>query len=566
MKSPIIRISAFLFVIIASFGAATFISALETTSTTTVTTTASATSTTATTSFCVAINRTLRLGMRGNDVLALQTALSADPDLYTGPLTGYFGIMTKQAVVKLQKKYNITNDPTGLGIVGPRTRAFLRSGCGPTTGGNESSDHPGSIGGDRDEHGCLTPAGYSWDATSQSCKRPWEKDNNNEPRATTTVADPGSNPQCKAWYDGCNNCSRQTPGAPAMCTMRACIWNNQAEARCTEYFASSTTTSLNVSLSGPSTLLVNQMGTWMLKLSGKWIRPTYAVSWGVATTTDAEAGIWDLANNGQSIIGNLALLLHTYKKAGTYTITATVTDEGSTSAIKPQQQVSTTVSITDLLGTTTDPIMCTQQAIQCPTGFHRQIGPGCAQSCIADATSTDPIICPAYVIQCPAGFHRQTGPGCAQSCVADTPSTTGGNSSTSSCQIRNSIAFVCPTGKHLVMGPNCERTCVDDAPSLTTCIENQTQYVKCSPYSMCIVDPGWKKCVNGTWIPLSNDAQLNSDPTCIKPTQVPGSPCMTYCAGNDIAHQYRCSRGGPIGGVDWSSIPSCIGSYSCVAQ
>jgi len=31
------------------------------------------------------------------------------------------------------------------------------------------------IGGDRDEHGCLTPAGYSWCETKQKCLRSWEE-------------------------------------------------------------------------------------------------------------------------------------------------------------------------------------------------------------------------------------------------------------------------------------------------------------------------------------------------------------------------------------------------------
>ncbi len=33
---------------------------------------------------------------------------------------------------------------------------------------------PGIIGGDKDEHGCLTPAGYSWDSDVGACTRSWE--------------------------------------------------------------------------------------------------------------------------------------------------------------------------------------------------------------------------------------------------------------------------------------------------------------------------------------------------------------------------------------------------------
>ncbi len=33
---------------------------------------------------------------------------------------------------------------------------------------------PRPIGGDRDAHGCLTPAGYTWCARDGVCVRPWE--------------------------------------------------------------------------------------------------------------------------------------------------------------------------------------------------------------------------------------------------------------------------------------------------------------------------------------------------------------------------------------------------------
>ena len=33
-----------------------------------------------------------------------------------------------------------------------------------------------SFGGDRDENGCITSAGYSWDPIKKKCVRPWEVD------------------------------------------------------------------------------------------------------------------------------------------------------------------------------------------------------------------------------------------------------------------------------------------------------------------------------------------------------------------------------------------------------
>ena len=40
----------------------------------------------------------------------------------------------------------------------------------------EEADGSGIVlGGDRDEHGCIPSAGYSWDAEKQKCVRPWEE-------------------------------------------------------------------------------------------------------------------------------------------------------------------------------------------------------------------------------------------------------------------------------------------------------------------------------------------------------------------------------------------------------
>jgi hypothetical protein len=64
--------------------------------------------------------RSLKVGSRGDDVTALQNRLT-DESVYTGPVTGYFGPLTAQAVKKFQAKYGISQ----VGIVGPQTRTLL---------------------------------------------------------------------------------------------------------------------------------------------------------------------------------------------------------------------------------------------------------------------------------------------------------------------------------------------------------------------------------------------------------------------------------------------------------
>ncbi len=72
--------------------------------------------------------RELSLGSNGADVTALQDILSADGYLALATPTGYFGVLTKAAVVKFQAAHSIR----ATGYVGPLTRAVLNTGTIPT--------------------------------------------------------------------------------------------------------------------------------------------------------------------------------------------------------------------------------------------------------------------------------------------------------------------------------------------------------------------------------------------------------------------------------------------------
>jgi peptidoglycan hydrolase-like protein with peptidoglycan-binding domain len=72
------------------------------------------------------ITRKLSLGSKGDDVTALQRALKIDGFYVTGPITGYYGKLTKNAVTRFQNYYKselLTPNgyKTGTGIVGPAT-------------------------------------------------------------------------------------------------------------------------------------------------------------------------------------------------------------------------------------------------------------------------------------------------------------------------------------------------------------------------------------------------------------------------------------------------------------
>lgn len=74
-----------------------------------------------------AFTRQLEMGMSGSDVAELQTVLAADPSVYPeGLITGYFGPLTRAAVIRYQQKNGIS----AVGRVGPITLAALRNPIG----------------------------------------------------------------------------------------------------------------------------------------------------------------------------------------------------------------------------------------------------------------------------------------------------------------------------------------------------------------------------------------------------------------------------------------------------
>lgn len=86
---------------------------------------------------CPDLSRSLSLGSIGPDVAGLQTYL-AQQGVFSAISTGYFGALTEAAVAQWQENNGIvsggTADSTGLGVVGPRTRAAMESSCQPGQG------------------------------------------------------------------------------------------------------------------------------------------------------------------------------------------------------------------------------------------------------------------------------------------------------------------------------------------------------------------------------------------------------------------------------------------------
>lgn len=79
-------------------------------------------------------NREMEIGMTGPDVSALQTFLAADPSIYPqGLVTGYFGVLTYQAVANFQARNGIS----AVGRVGPITLAAINGMFGSIGGSSD---------------------------------------------------------------------------------------------------------------------------------------------------------------------------------------------------------------------------------------------------------------------------------------------------------------------------------------------------------------------------------------------------------------------------------------------
>ncbi|MEK7530832.1 MAG: peptidoglycan-binding protein [Patescibacteria group bacterium] len=81
-----------------------------------------AVSQTAPSSTSVSLTHYLEIGARGDEVRALQTVLKR-AGVFTEEVTGYFGTLTRAAVIAFQSAHDI--EP--LGVVGPKTRAVLNT-------------------------------------------------------------------------------------------------------------------------------------------------------------------------------------------------------------------------------------------------------------------------------------------------------------------------------------------------------------------------------------------------------------------------------------------------------
>lgn len=108
------------------------------------------------------LTTTLKVGSRGAQVTELQNYLATNAAIYPqGLITGYFGSMTKAAVVRLQSREGLTAD----GIVGPITRARINTLIGGGMSGDLFAPDMSAV-----SQGSITPSSamLTWTSTENT--------------------------------------------------------------------------------------------------------------------------------------------------------------------------------------------------------------------------------------------------------------------------------------------------------------------------------------------------------------------------------------------------------------
>jgi peptidoglycan hydrolase-like protein with peptidoglycan-binding domain len=421
--------------------------------------------------FCRYGTLAMRRGSSGEAVSAIQAFLQSEGVL-SANATGYFGPATEAAVRTWQSQNGLVSGgsayTTGWGAIGPRTWAALRTRCAPI------------VGGDRDAHGCVPSAGYSWCAEKNKCLRSWEESCTSSNDGTITASPQSGNPPltvtfkagvnptndqliadagyykidfgdgsqytfpctdpsgtcrqpstqhtyvsqgtyvatlvhfgyfgptgqnerrmgsvmitvgggavaCPAIYkpvcgrpSGCaNTCP---PGA--FCTMMCRLndpktYSNRCalDAAGAEYLYDGTCTDASANkaptisgISGPTTLTINQSGTWSVTASDPENQSlSYQVTWGdeYAYPAMMDAAVSSPVNYQTST------LTHTYTREGTFTISVTVTDAQGKSA-----QTSITVTVGSSPACTMEYVPVCGQKTVCPA--CRNSNPPCMAPC-----------------------------------------------------------------------------------------------------------------------------------------------------------------------------------------
>lgn len=182
--------------------------------------------------------------------------------------------------------------------------------------------------------------------------------------------DPASDAQCKSWFDGCNTCSRSSPGGMAACTLMYC--ENPQTRYCKATFTDNQPPTVS-SFSGPTVLAQNQSGTWTISASDPENgQLTYQVWWGdenVPTPANAPSAL------SAREFTQTTTFSHSYATPGTYTVSMVVRD-----IVGQETKTTTTVQVSGATACAT----IYQPVCARPSGCLNTCAPGmyCTMQCM----------------------------------------------------------------------------------------------------------------------------------------------------------------------------------------
>ena len=408
---------------------------------------------------CEVLNRNLVQGMKGDDVLGLQQYLQEQGYLNT-QVTGFYGPLTAQAVARWQTEQGVSP----VGLFGPVSRERIRIWCG------NPNPYPTPT---------CRPVSYMPSLCNDSSPpQPTHSENGCIIGYVCPVANFTPPANCKAWSDGCNECWRTSVNASPICTMRACF--AAGKGYCSTYFdsVSSNRPPIISGFSGPTTLTINQSGTWSINASDPENQTlSYQVTWGDEYVPYAMNSA--MMARAPAFV-QTTTFTHSYAAAGTYAITIIVQDASGQSA-----KTSTTVQVGS------GNIYCTQEYApvcgQPPEPACRHSVPACMMAtpgpqtysniCYLNAAGAallysgqcqNTVACTQEAMQCPDGSYvGRTGPNCQ---------------------------FVCPTST----GASCMTPWGSQTVAHNATISSQP-YFSNGQYSGSVVVP-LMRCNNGSWL------------------------------------------------------------------
>ena len=290
---------------------------------------------------CAMLNRNLAVGARGDDVQGLQEFLNTEGYLST-TATGYFGPMTANAVARWQASQGVS----AVGSMGPMSRERIRIWCG---GGNTGcTKEYAPVCGSKPIVCITTPCNPIQQTYGNRCLMSADGATfAYEGACRDATRSPSADPQCKKWTDGkyCGEtCERPSPGSTLIgCAIPMCLAPNAGTPPdrapyCIEYFGNMGNKPPVISgLSGPTTLTLNEQGTWKIDASDPENgNLSYSVTWGDEWLM---MGAPRTSSADYSIVQSTTFT-HSYSNAGTYTVRVVVRDSAGAEA-----QTSMTVTV-----------------------------------------------------------------------------------------------------------------------------------------------------------------------------------------------------------------------------